>query len=235
MIPTAKEIVANIFQISGVVNHNLPTVCPPERTFVQLNFIRSEFDQLIRKVQLFYFDNKKIDESIRDELWEKTIPDLVNYIHRTLANETIVKNLNIQKIMRILPHEIGFIMVDFVKEVGPDLSPPRITALKQVSSDAWWASKHFSGEPIMPGNFILEGLDQTAGILAAIVSGKNSAMGWVTGYDKVRFRKKVIPGETLIYSVKLLREKMGTFKFKANAKVNNALAAECEILLSSKQ
>ena len=237
MIPTKQEILDQVFKFCIETNKDFSHISSPEeRISGSLKFNPQSFDNLARKVELFYFNNGKfITGDLRDKLYRGQLIELIEYIHYVLSNQTIQKNIPITQIMKILPHELGIIMVDVVEEVCPDLDPPRIKAVKNVSSDAWWAQKHFPGNPTMLGNFILEGLCQTAGILAAIKNDKFSVTGWVTGYNgKIRFKQQVVPGDVLRYHAEISRYRLGTFVFNAWAEVRGVRAVEkFEILLST--
>jgi 3-hydroxyacyl-[acyl-carrier-protein] dehydratase len=86
---------------------------------------------------------------------------------------------------------------------------------------------HFPHMAVMPGVLILEGLAQAAGILVS--QGRKQLIGYLVGIDKARFRRKVIPGDQLLYEVTMTRERSGYYQIEAKATVDNELTVEAVI------
>lgn len=134
----------------------------------------------------------------------------------------------IEDIKRILPIRYPFLLVDRIIELNQD----KIVALKNVTVNEPFFCGHFPQEAVMPGTLILEGMAQTAGLLLLEKEGAfDLKFGYLIGIDEARFRRKVIPGDQLIFEAKILRQKGGLYKLEAKAKVEQDLAAEAVISL----
>ncbi len=141
------------------------------------------------------------------------------------------KPYDILKIMEFLPHRYPFLLLDRVIDLVPGES---IVALKNVTISEPFFQGHFPREPIMPGVLIVEAMAQAGGVLAyETVGGKleNSAM-YFMGMDKVKFRKPVIPGDQLIFDVKIIRHRSTIFKMAGTAKVDGKIVTEAELMAS---
>jgi 3-hydroxyacyl-[acyl-carrier-protein] dehydratase len=130
------------------------------------------------------------------------------------------------QILGLLPHRFPFLLVDRVVE----LSAERVLALKNVSFDEPFFVGHFPALPVMPGVLIVEALAQSAAILARpLLLARANAVFMLTGLDKVRFRRQVIPGDQLRLEVSLLRHHRPLWKMRGEARVGQELAAAAEI------
>jgi 3-hydroxyacyl-[acyl-carrier-protein] dehydratase len=139
-------------------------------------------------------------------------------------------NLNIQEIMRFLPHRYPFLLVDRIIELVPG---EKITALKNVTMNEPFFQGHFPGTPIMPGVLIVEAMGQTGGVLAYASNTREnpaSQLIYFTGLDKVRFRRPVVPGDQLIMELAIVKQRAKVFKMAANAFVDGKLVAEAELM-----
>lgn len=136
--------------------------------------------------------------------------------------------MNIEKIMELLPHRFPFLLVDRVVECVPG---SHIKAYKNVSFDEPFFQGHFPGAPVMPGVLILEALAQAGGLLAAsaMEDGLGNKLFLFTGLDQVKFRKQVIPGDRLDLECSNIRMKLKLCKMDAHAYVDGKLAAEAVI------
>lgn len=135
--------------------------------------------------------------------------------------------MDIQRILRLLPHRYPFLLVDRVVEC---VAGSHIRAYKNVTFNEPFFQGHFPGAPIMPGVLILEALAQTGGLLA--VSGMDSLddkLFLFTGLDGVKFRRQVVPGDRLDLECSNLRMKLKLCKMDARAFVDGKLAAEAQI------
>jgi 3-hydroxyacyl-[acyl-carrier-protein] dehydratase len=131
--------------------------------------------------------------------------------------------VNREQIEALLPHREPFLFVDEVTELEPGASA---CALHHVRDDAFWTRGHFPGHPVMPGVLIAEALAQTAAIAA--MSGDDSLAGsvvYLVGFDKLRFRRPVRPGETLTLRASLEGVRRGLVTFSATATVDGDRAA----------
>ncbi|GAC1357656.1 MAG: 3-hydroxyacyl-ACP dehydratase FabZ [Polyangiales bacterium] len=139
--------------------------------------------------------------------------------------------LNIRKILSILPHRYPFVMVDRVTEIVPN---EVIRGYKNVSINEPFFSGHFPGDPIMPGVLIVEALAQIGGILA-YASDPFDAQGslmYFLGIDKCKFRHPVRPGDRLDLVFKALGNHSNVWKLRGEATVNGTLCAEGQLLAS---
>jgi 3-hydroxyacyl-[acyl-carrier-protein] dehydratase len=144
----------------------------------------------------------------------------------------IAQTLDIQQIMRRIPHRYPFLLVDRVIECFPKKS---ITALKNVTINEHFFVGHFPGRPVMPGVLTLEALAQVAGILAFVTADvypSEKTQIYFVGLDKVRFRRPVVPGDQLILKAKLERALRGIWKFSTVAEVNGEEAVTAELMVS---
>jgi 3-hydroxyacyl-[acyl-carrier-protein] dehydratase len=138
--------------------------------------------------------------------------------------------MDIQQIMRQLPHRYPIILVDRVLEID---AGRRIVALKNVSINEPVFMGHFPHHPVMPGVLIIEAMAQAAAILSFATLGKqagDASVYYFAGIDGARFKRPVVPGDQLRLEVELLRERAGIGKFAAKAWVETHLAAEAELM-----
>ena len=139
--------------------------------------------------------------------------------------------LEIQQIMERLPHRYPLLLLDRVLELEPGR---RIAALKNVTINERYFQGHFPGLPVMPGVLILEAMAQAAGLLvfsAETPAGHtDGSVYYYVGIDNARFKKPVTAGDTLRLNVALERTVRGIWKFKAEARVEDALVAEAELM-----
>ena len=137
--------------------------------------------------------------------------------------------MNIDEIMKILPHRQPFLLVDGVEEVGEDY----IVAFKNISISDPVFGGHFPNYPIYPGVLIIEGLAQTAGLL--LLKDADDAIPLFLGIDNARFKKEVRPGDKLVYEVKVVQSKGTIVKVEATAKVDGKTVAKATLLLGVKK
>ena len=138
--------------------------------------------------------------------------------------------MDINEIMRRIPHRYPILLVDRVLELKKGVS---IKALKNVSINEHYFSGHFPKRPVMPGVLMIEALAQAAAILGFetldLKTNENSLF-YFAGIDGARFKRPVEPGDQLLLDVVLDRMKSGVFKFKARATVDGELAVEADFL-----
>jgi 3-hydroxyacyl-[acyl-carrier-protein] dehydratase len=132
----------------------------------------------------------------------------------------------LDRFLRLLPHRYPFLLVDRVLE----LDGARARTLKNVSINEPFFTGHFPGNPVMPGVLIIEALAQSAAILALNqIEDPGSRLFMLTGIDKVRFRRKVVPGDQLEMEVNLLKHHRPLWKMRGEARVAGELAAQAEL------
>jgi len=138
--------------------------------------------------------------------------------------------MDINEIMRRIPHRYPILLVDRVLELNKGVS---IKALKNVSINEHYFSGHFPKRPVMPGVLMIEALAQAAAILGFetldLKTNENSLF-YFAGIDGARFKRPVEPGDQLLLDVTLDRMKSGVFKFKARATVDGELAVAADFL-----
>jgi len=132
---------------------------------------------------------------------------------------------DLDRFLRMLPHRFPFLLVDRVLELDGE----RTLTLKNVTINEPFFTGHFPSLPIMPGVLILEALAQSAAIFALGKIGERRGLFMLTGFDKVRFRRRVVPGDQLRMEVRLLKYHHPLWKMRAEARVDGELAAEAEL------
>ena len=136
--------------------------------------------------------------------------------------------LNVQEIMEIIPNRYPIMMVDKVIELEPG---KRVVAIKNVTYNEHFFPGHFPGEPVMPGVLILEALAQTGSIPLLKSPDFEGKTGYLGGIDKVKFRQKVVPGDTLIFHLSLVGEiRRGCAYMKGYAFVGEKIVTEAEFM-----
>lgn len=141
------------------------------------------------------------------------------------AAPTTLENSDIQ---RLLPHRYPFLLVDRIVDILPDGAGG--TGIKNITANEPQFMGHFPGNPVMPGVLIVEGMAQTAGAIAASVQGAagSSSVLFLT-IDKAKFRKQVVPGDTVEYRVLRKAKKRAMYWFRGEAYVRGELVAEAEV------
>jgi 3-hydroxyacyl-[acyl-carrier-protein] dehydratase len=136
---------------------------------------------------------------------------------------------DIKSIMQNLPHRYPFLLVDRVIEF---VKGKRIVALKNVTINEPFFQGHFPDTPIMPGVLIVEAMGQAGGVLviqSAPPENKDKLI-YFMGFDKVRFRKPVVPGDQLFLELEMLKMRSRVVKMAGVAKVDDKIVAEAQLL-----
>jgi 3-hydroxyacyl-[acyl-carrier-protein] dehydratase len=137
----------------------------------------------------------------------------------------VVADIDILRIMELIPHRPPFLMVDKIVDVVLGESA---VGIKNVSIDEWFFQGHFPRRPVMPGVLIVEAMAQTAAALVVETIGP-SAFGklvYFMSVDHARFRHPVVPGDTLKIHVTAVRHRGNVWKFEGLARVEGRLCAE---------
>ena len=137
--------------------------------------------------------------------------------------------LSTQEIMRIIPHRYPFLLLDRIVELEPGM---RAVGEKQVTINEPFFQGHFPDYPIMPGVLIIEALAQAGAVAALSVDEHKGKFVIFAGIDKVRFKKPVLPGDTLRLETKLDKMRRNIGRGTGVATVGGTLVCEAEILFA---
>jgi 3-hydroxyacyl-[acyl-carrier-protein] dehydratase len=135
--------------------------------------------------------------------------------------------LDIQEIMRILPHRYPMLLIDKVIECDDQ---KRIVAIKNVTMNEPFFVGHFPGVPIFPGVLQLEAMAQTGGLLLNRMAGIAGGEAYFLGIDNARFRRMVKPGDQMRIEAEITNMRPKTAKFQARVLVDGVLASEAELM-----
>ena len=145
----------------------------------------------------------------------------------TAARETL-GTADIARVLELLPHRYPFLMIDRIIDIDADNSA---TGVKNVTFNEPYFQGHFPNFPIMPGVLLIEGMAQTAGAICVAALGEvyQPQVVYFMGIDKAKFRRPVVPGDTVHYHVRKIHNRGPVWRFACEAKVNGMLVAEGEI------
>lgn len=133
--------------------------------------------------------------------------------------------INIERIMEMIPHRYPFLMIDRVESV---VANEAAVGIKNVSINESFFQGHFPTRPVMPGVLLIEAMAQTAAVLVVETLGPESEgkLVYFMTVDEARFRRPVVPGDTVKVHVTKLQNRRNVWKFKGEAKVDGHLCAE---------
>jgi 3-hydroxyacyl-[acyl-carrier-protein] dehydratase len=143
-------------------------------------------------------------------------------------------SMDINDILRHLPHRYPFLLIDRVIEFNKGES---LTGIKNVTYNEPFFQGHFPQRPVMPGVLILEAMAQATGLLAFRTlenTADRDSLYFLVGMDRVRFKRPVEPGDQLLLSARLLKTKRGIWMFDCDARVDGAIAASAEIMCTER-
>ena len=136
--------------------------------------------------------------------------------------------IQIQQIMRLLPHRYPFLLIDRVLQVEPR---QRIVCLKNVTANEPQFTGHFPDYPLMPGVLIIEAIAQAGGaLLLNDIPDRDGKLMVFTGIDAAKFRRPVTPGDQLIIEVNVLNWRSTAVKMRGTATVDGKLACEATVM-----
>ncbi|HEY5560365.1 MAG TPA: 3-hydroxyacyl-ACP dehydratase FabZ [Clostridiaceae bacterium] len=134
--------------------------------------------------------------------------------------------LNVKEIMEIIPHRYPFLLIDKIETLEPGV---RAVGYKNVTFNEYFFQGHFPAEPVMPGVLIIEALAQVGAVSMLSIEEYKGKTGYFTGIDKAKFRKKVVPGDTLRLEVEIIKRRGPIGIGKAIAYVGDKKVAEAEL------
>jgi beta-hydroxyacyl-ACP dehydratase FabZ len=135
--------------------------------------------------------------------------------------------LDINEIQTILPHRYPFLLVDRIVE----LEPERIVGIKNVTYNEPMFTGHFPDFPVMPGVLIIEAMAQTAGVLVLkSIPDRQNKLVLLVAVENARFRRPVVPGDTLRMEMKVIKKKASVAKMAGVATVDGVVVAEAEVM-----
>jgi 3-hydroxyacyl-[acyl-carrier-protein] dehydratase len=133
---------------------------------------------------------------------------------------------DIEWIRTILPHRFPMLLVDRIEELEQGRSA---RGVKNVTINEWFFQGHFPGQAIMPGVLVLEAMAQVGGVLMLSLPNYGSRVPLLGGVDNARFRRPVVPGDTLITEASVIYFRKGFGKMKLVGRVQGEIAAVAEM------
>lgn len=140
---------------------------------------------------------------------------------------------SISEILKLLPHRFPFLLIDRVDELerpaGNSRAGRKIRAVKNVTINEPFFPGHFPHRPVMPGVLQIEAMAQAAALACVEVSGPPMDVA-IAGVDGARFRKPVVPGDTLEITAEVLKDRSSMLVIKCEARVRGQIVCEAELL-----
>ncbi|MEK9644768.1 MAG: 3-hydroxyacyl-ACP dehydratase FabZ [Alphaproteobacteria bacterium] len=143
----------------------------------------------------------------------------------TVELDATVDEIDVERIMEMIPHRYPFLMIDRVVDIVPNV---RATGVKNVTINEPYFAGHFPQRPVMPGVLIIEAMAQTAAVFVVNTLGPDSEgkLVYFMSIDGARFRKPVTPGDQLRVEVTKERSRGNVWRFAGRATVDGVLVAE---------
>ncbi len=167
--------------------------------------------------------NVELAKMVKSQLQQQSITRKF----QTVEKDGIIFDIN--AIQRILPHRYPFLLVDKIT----DFTPNRIVGVKNVTINEPFFQGHFPGNPIMPGVLQLEAMAQVGGILLLnTIENPESVWVFIAAIDNARFKKPVVPGDSLVFELELITMKRSICKMKGVAKVDDQVVSFADMVAS---
>jgi len=135
--------------------------------------------------------------------------------------------MDIQEIMKLLPHRFPFLLVDKIIECDEQ---KRIVGIKNVTVNEPFFQGHFPGVPVMPGVLQIEAMAQTGGILINRIAKAGDRVPFFMSIDKAKFRRVVKPGDQMRIEIDIITHKTKVARFVGKVLVDGELASEAELM-----
>ncbi len=132
-----------------------------------------------------------------------------------------------QKLTDILPHRYPFLLVDRILELEPG---KRAVGIKNVTMNEYFFQGHFPGQPIMPGVLMVEALAQIGAVALLTMEGNEGKIPMFTGIEKLRFKRQVVPGDTLRLEMEVLQMRGPMGRGQGTVTVDGEMAVKGELL-----
>jgi beta-hydroxyacyl-ACP dehydratase FabZ len=134
---------------------------------------------------------------------------------------------DIQDILAVMPHRYPLLLIDRVLEMGEN----HIRAVKNVTFNEPHFMGHFPGQPVMPGVLLVEAMAQAGGfLLFSRIEDRSNKLIYFTGIDNCRFRRPVVPGDQVVFDLKVLSVKRTFAKLHGKATVDGELACSADMM-----
>jgi 3-hydroxyacyl-[acyl-carrier-protein] dehydratase len=140
--------------------------------------------------------------------------------------------MDVEQIMKILPHRYPFLLVDRIMELTPGKSA---AGIKNVSINEPFFRGHFPGRPVMPGVLMIEAMAQVGACALLTVEKYSNCLAYLAGVDHARFRRMAVPGDTLLIESELLNIKGNIGKGRGEITVNSKSLCKAEFWFSLNQ
>ena len=138
--------------------------------------------------------------------------------------------LDVNQIKKIIPHRYPFLLVDKIIEIN--IEEKTIVGIKNVTANEEFFNGHFPGNPVMPGVLMVEALAQTCGVLALQREENKGKLALFAGIEKVKFRRQVVPGDTLRLECKVTVDRSKIMKAECVASVDGEVAVQSELMFA---
>lgn len=142
---------------------------------------------------------------------------------------TTLHSADIIRVLELMPHRYPFLLIDKVLDIDSDRS---CVGVKNVTINEPQFTGHFPGRPVYPGVFLIEGMAQTAGVICVasrLAQQERPKQVFFMTIDKAKFRKLVVPGDTVEYHMTKLTNRRNMWWYRGEAKVAGTIVAEAEV------